>query len=165
MMSNALLNVRAFLTRNLVPFVTFPLITLFIVFIYYGSEIDHFIGNHPEKYRFYELVNLTGFIRQISNIPLHVKTLVVDMVYLIYIIYIVWLIVFAFNSLYKLARKEHNHISMAIEYFILFFIFFLIINPGMPLAISIFGFILFVFWIIIFSVYFLYYSRLKHEEV
>jgi hypothetical protein len=35
----------------------------------------------------------------------------------------------------------------------------------MPLAISIFGFILFVFWIIIFSVYFLYYSRLKHEEV
>jgi hypothetical protein len=161
MMSTTLLKMRRLYIQNIGALVILPLLTFFLVFIQYGVSISLHIEKNPEKYKFYELINLERIIRQVSNIPLHVKSLVVDMVYFSYLLFIAWFISFAYNCYYKLSRNRQDILAIIIEFITLIVIFHFIISPGMPLGISIGGYILFFFLVILNLIYFIYFIKNK----
>lgn len=164
MVIDTILKLRSLFIRSLIPLILCPLLTFNFVVTFFGKEIGLFIENNPEEYKLYQLVNLEKVIRQVMSIPLHVKNLVVDMVIFSFIIFVSWVSLFTFNSYYKLSRKEHNGIIIAFEYLILLITFLLIVNPGLPVAFSICGYLLFFSLFFLFTIYFLYYRKYKNEK-
>lgn len=163
MESSLILKIREFFIRNILILLLLPLLTFFLVLISYGNELHQYLSKNPEMYCLYELSTLQKTVSQ-SAIPAHISSIAFDMVIYSYVLFSIWFILFAYSSYQKLKLRKHNFSLIFIEFIILGFVYYFIVSPGLSVYIQILGWSLFLLLLIVITIYFLFYNRMKHEK-
>jgi hypothetical protein len=164
MESNFILKIREFLNKNIAILILLPLLTFFFLFISYGNLIEQYLVENPKLYSLYKLDTINQVISKISNMPIHIKSLVFDMVIYSYILFSSWLLLFIYNCYYKLSRKQFHFSLIIFEFIILFLTYVFIISPGLHLVFLIIGYVLFSLFIVMLIIYKVYFKKIQHEK-
>ena len=158
-----MLKARDFFIKNILILLLFPLIAFFLIFVSYGNELHQYLSIHPEMCCLYELSTIHKIVSQ-SDIPTHITDLAVCMIIYSYLLFSFWLFLFAYFSYKSLQLGKQNLPLILIEFFVLVFAYYFIINPGLPVYIQILGWLLFLLFAIVITTYFLYHKRIRHEK-
>lgn len=163
MESSSILKIREHFIRNILILLLLPLFTFFLIFISFGNEFHQYLSKNPKMYCLYELSTLRETVSQ-SAIPAHISSIAFDMVIYSYVLFSIWLILFAYSSYQKLKLRKHNFLLTIIEFIVLAFGYCFIVSPGLSVYIQILGWLLFLLFAIVITVYVLFYNRMKHEK-
>lgn len=148
-------NIQLFtsLKRNLLTLFVVPVLSIMMIYIFYGNIIDNYLIEKHVVNELYQLkTHFEIFNSNVVNIPLNpIPQIVLKIGYVatvfIYIMFFAWLIINLLSTYYKLSNRVGSKLLMLIELLVILGIFLVIINPGLSLLFSVTGFLIITFTI------------------
>lgn len=139
------------LKRNLLILFVVPVISIVMIYIFYGNIIDNYLAEYQSVNKLHHL--MTHFDIFNSNVVLFPLNPIPEIVFkigyaatiFIYIIFFAWLIINLLSTYYKLSNRVGSKFLMLIELLIIICLYLIIINPGLNLLFSITGFLIITF--------------------
>jgi len=155
------------LKRNLLTLFVVPVLSIVMIYIFYGNIIDNYLTEEQAINELHQLkTHFDIFNSNVVLIPLNpIPQIVLKIGYVstlfVYIIFFTWLIINLLSVYYKLSNRVGSKLLMLIELLIILGLYLIIINPGLNLLLSVTGFLIIIF---VMTMIFMYWTLVKNTQ-